>query len=77
MEFARAARVRKEQAMYFAAIHTAPERRRSKKAAKLRRGAIASRRAVWRLLQRLGHGREDLDTSQKSREKHRRSPVMG
>jgi len=63
--------------MYFAAIHTAPERRRSKNAAKLRRGAIASRRAVWRLLQRLGHGWEDRDISQKSREKRRRSPALG
>lgn len=63
--------------MYFAAIHTTPERSRSKSVAKLRQGAIASRRAFWRLLQRLGHGRENRDISQKSREKHRRSPAPG
>lgn len=62
--------------MYFAAIHTAPERDRSKNVAKLRRGAIASRRAVWRLLQRLGHGREHRDISQKLAEKRRRTPAV-
>ena len=63
--------------MYFAAIHTPPERSRSENVAKLRQGAIESRRAVWRLLQRLGHGRENRDISQKSREKRRRSPALG
>lgn len=63
--------------MYFAAIHTAPECSRSKNAAKLRRGAIASRRAVWRLLQQLGHGRNDRGNSQKPGGKPSRSPAMG
>ena len=60
--------------MYFAAINSCPERSDSKDTAKLRRGAIASRRAVWRLLQRLGHGRKDQDRSRTANDKRRRAP---